>query len=75
MSIQIDWARDPISVKSQIKLDLEDFLNFLNEFGIRKHSIIMRDRETKGYILFLYQKIDEDIIEKWEKGAWINGRP
>ena len=46
MSIQIDWARDPISVKSQIKLDLENFLNFLNEFGIRKHSIIMRDRET-----------------------------
>ena len=75
MSIQIDWARDTISVKSQIKLDLENFLNFLNEFGIRKHSIIMRDRETKGYILFLYQKIDEEIIEKWKKGAWTNGRP
>ena len=68
MSIQIDWARDPISVKSQVKLDLEVFLNFLNELGIRKHSIIMSDRETKGHILFIYQKVDEEIIEKWKKG-------
>ena len=67
MSIQIDWARNPISVKSQIRVDLEDFLNFLNDLGFRKHSIIMSDRETKGYILFLYQKVDEEIIKKWKR--------
>ena len=68
MSIQIDWARNPISVKSQVRSELDDFLNFLNELGIRKHSIIMPDRETKGHILFIYQKVDEEIIEKWKKG-------
>ena len=68
MSIQIDWARNPISVKSQVRSELDDFLNFLNELGVRKHSIIMSDRETKGHILFIYQKLDEEIIEKWKKG-------
>ncbi|MAS63316.1 MAG: hypothetical protein CMA34_06655 [Euryarchaeota archaeon] len=67
MSIYIDWARNPIIAKSQDEEKLSEFLIFLNKYGIKKHSIVMPDRETGGFILFLYQKIDEEIIDKWNE--------
>ena len=67
MSIQIDWARNPISVKSQDLERLSIFLNFLKSNGVKKHSILMPDRETSGHIFFIYENIDQNIMEKWNK--------
>ena len=67
MSIHIDWARNPIIAKSQDEEKLSEFLIFLNKSGVKKHSIVMQDRESGGFILFLYQKIDEEIIDKWNE--------
>ena len=66
MSIQIDWGSNPIIVRSVEENKLSIFLNFLNKNGIKRHSIIMPDREIKGHILFIYEKIDEKVMKKWK---------
>lgn len=56
MSINIDWLASPVVVKSDNKNELIDFLDFLSNRGIKKHSIIMEDRESGGFLFFIYSK-------------------
>ena len=65
MPIQVDWDRNPISIRCEDKSKLSILLIFLKEKGIKKHSIIMPDRENGGFLFFVYGKLEKSIIEKW----------
>jgi hypothetical protein len=67
MPIDVDWGRIPISIRSEVNSELSQFLNYLKKDGLKKHSIIMPDREHGGYIFFIYEKIEENTLEKWNK--------
>ena len=66
MSIDVDWGRNPISIKSSNKEDLVNLLAFLKEKGLKKHSIIMSDRVSGGFLFFVYGKLDKNVINKWK---------
>ena len=65
MAISLDWGSLPISVISESEVELNETLSFLKNKGIRKHSIIMKDRNSKGYIFFIYSKFNKEIYNKW----------
>ena len=67
MPIDVDWGRIPISIRSEVNSELSQFLNYLKKKGLKKHSIIMPDREQGGFIFFIYEKIEENTLEKWNK--------
>jgi len=67
MSIDVDWGRIPISIRSENNTELTQFLNYLKKKGLKKHSIIMPDREHGGFIFFNYEKMEKNILEKWIK--------
>ncbi len=67
MPIDVDWGRIPISIRSKVNCELSQFLNYLKKNGLKKHSIIMPDREHSGFIFFIYENIEEDTLEKWNK--------
>ncbi|MBJ24199.1 MAG: hypothetical protein CMB64_05955 [Euryarchaeota archaeon] len=66
MSISIDWGSLPITVKSEEKEELNNFLKFLKNKGIQKHSIIMNDRKEKGFLFFIYSKFNKETYNKWK---------
>ncbi len=69
MPINVDWGRIPISIRSDNNSELVKFLKNLNKNGLKKHSIIMPDRENGGFIFFIYEHMEESILKKWiEKG-------
>ena len=57
MAISVDWVRIPINVRSEKLEELKKLLEYLNKKGLKKHSIIMPDREEGGFIFFIYEKI------------------
>ena len=59
MAIRVAWDRNPVSVHGT-KSDLELVLNHLREkHGLRKHSLIMPDRENdEEAVFFLYSACD-----------------
>jgi hypothetical protein len=65
MSVQVDWARIPINIKSTNKSKLVELLNYLKEKGLKKHSIIMPNRESGGYLFFIYDNINKKDLDKW----------
>ena len=67
MPIDVDWDRIPISIRSGSNTELSEFLNYLKKKGLKKHSIIMPDREHGGSIFFIYEKLEQNILEKWIK--------
>ena len=59
MSVRVDWNRNPVSVHSEDKEELESLVNFLkSKYSIRKRSLVMEDREEGGFLFFLYQPCD-----------------
>ncbi len=59
MSVRVDWNRNPVSVHSDDKEELELLVNFLKtKYSIRKRSLVMEDREEGGFLFFLYQPCD-----------------
>ncbi len=59
MSVRVDWNRNPVSVHSEDKEELELLVNFLkSKYSIRKRSLVMEDREEGGFLFFLYQPCD-----------------
>ena len=59
MPVRIDWDRHPVSIHSEDKSELEDLIEFLKtKHSIRKRSIIMEDRESGGFLFFVYQPCD-----------------
>lgn len=67
MPIQVDWTRIPISVESNDKSELNDLLNYLKKKGLRKHSIIMPNRESEGHLFFIYDNINKQDIDAWKE--------
>ena len=66
MPVRIDWDRHPVSVHSEDKSELENLIEFLKtRYAIRKRSIIMDDRESGGYLFFLYQPCDPRWIAEF----------
>mgnify|MGYP004200886105 FL=1 len=57
--MRIAWDRTPISVHGP-KSQLQELLNRLrNKYQVRKHSIIMPDRDSEDEaVFFLYQPCD-----------------
>ena len=59
MSVRVDWNRNPVSVHSEDKEQLELLVNFLkSKYSIRKRSLVIEDREEGGFLFFLYQPCD-----------------
>ena len=55
MPVRIDWDRHPVSIHSEDKSELEDLIEYLKtKHSIRKRSIIMDDRESGGFLFFVY---------------------
>ncbi len=69
MPVRIDWDRQPISVHSHDKLELQNLIEFLKiKHLVRKRSIIMDDRESGGYLFFIYQPCDPSWIYEFYQG-------
>lgn len=59
MPVRIDWNRQPVSIHSEDRQELEELIQFLKaKHSIRKRSIIMQDRENSGFLFFIYQPCD-----------------
>ena len=54
MAIIVDWYSSPIVARSNDKIELSEFLDFLKKRGIHRHSIIMKDRDSDGFLFFIY---------------------
>ena len=49
MPVRIDWDRQPVSIHSEDRAELESLIDYLKtKHSIRKRSIIMKDRESGG---------------------------
>lgn len=59
MPVRVDWNRQPVSIHSEDRQELEELIQFLKaKHSIRKRSIIMQDRENSGFLFFIYQPCD-----------------
>ena len=73
VSIRVDWDRQPVSVHAGDAEVLEALIEYLkHQHNLRKRSIVMPDRETGGFLFFLYQICDPrwiaSFIEQHETG-------
>ena len=74
MPVRIDWDRQPVSIHSDDKSELESLIDFLKiKHSIRKRSIIMDDRESGGFLFFIYQPCDPRWIAEFYQRL-IHGR-
>lgn len=56
MGVRVNWDRTPVSVHHPNQAVLEALiLHLRNIYGVRKRSLVMKDREGGGYLFFLYQ--------------------
>ena len=69
MPVRIDWNRQPVSIHSEDRQELEELIQFLKaKHSIRKRSIIMQDRENSGFLFFIYQPCDPRwIVEFYQR--------
>ena len=69
MPVRVDWDRQPVSIHSEDKFELEQLIVFLkNKHSIRKRSIVMADKESGGFLFFVYQPCDPRwIIEFYQR--------
>ena len=66
MPVRVDWDRQPVSIHSDDKDELERLIEFLKvRFSIRKRSIVMPDRESGGFLFFVYQPCDPRWITEF----------
>ena len=69
MPVRVDWDRQPVSIHSDDKDELERLIEFLKvRFSIRKRSIVMPDRESGGFLFFVYQPCDPRWITEFYHG-------
>ena len=66
MPVPIDWDRQPVSIHSDDMAELESLIVYLKtKHSIRKRSIIMKDRESGGFLFFIYQPCDPRWIAEF----------
>lgn len=59
MPVRVNWDRTPVSVHHADEKVLNALvLHLRNNFGVRKRSLVMIDREEGGHLFFLYQPCD-----------------
>jgi len=67
MAIRIAWDRTPVSVhgsKSELELVIQ---KLRSEHGVRKHSLVMQDRESDDEaVFFIYQPCDPEWFAEGE---------
>ncbi len=69
MPVRIDWNRQPVSIHSDNRQELDELIQYLKKkYSIRKRSIIMQDRENGGFLFFIYQPCDPRwIVEFYQR--------
>ena len=67
MLVSVDWDSNPINIWHLDKPVLENLLQHLKSNGVRRHSIVMHDRERDGFLFFVYEKMDPQLILVWEQ--------
>ncbi|MEC8541067.1 MAG: hypothetical protein VXY53_04430 [Candidatus Thermoplasmatota archaeon] len=69
MPVRIDWNRQPVSIHSDNRQELDELIQYLKKkHSIRKRSIIMQDRENGGFLFFIYQPCDPRwIVEFYQR--------
>ena len=56
MPIWVDWNRTPVSVHAPDQESLDRLiLDLRNTHNVRRRSLVMPDRETGGFLFFIYQ--------------------
>ncbi|MDC3317465.1 hypothetical protein OAV29_04425, partial [Candidatus Poseidoniaceae archaeon] len=54
--IWVDWNRTPVSVHGNDTEQLELLiLHLRNQHNVRRRSLVMPDRESGGFLFFIYQ--------------------
>jgi len=70
VAVWVDWDRQPVSVHGDESAELEALILFLkSQHNLRKRSLVMPDRETGGYLFFLYQACDPRWIAQFLNNA------
>ena len=67
MQVSIDWEANPINVWHIDKTILDELLKHLHFHGLLKHSIVMPDRDRGGFLFFVYETVDPNLILEWEE--------
>ena len=68
MSVRVNWDRTPVSVHHDQGDVLEALiLHLRNKFGVRKRSLVMKDRDEGGYLFFIYQPCNPRWILEFEE--------
>lgn len=70
MAVRVNWDRTPVSVHH----DDESLLNALilhlrNKHGVRKRSLVMKDRDEGGFLFFIYQACDPRWILEFDSNS------
>jgi|TARA_X000000368_G_scaffold269331_1_gene213393 hypothetical protein len=56
LPIWVDWNRTPVSVHGDNPEDLELLiLHLRNQHSVRRRSLVMQDRQSGGFLFFIYQ--------------------
>ena len=56
LPIWVDWNRTPISVHGNHSEELESLiLHLRNQHNLRRRSLVMPDRDSGGFLFFIYQ--------------------
>jgi len=64
----VDWDRQPVSVHSDDREELEALIQHLKAtHNLRKRSLVMEDRVNDGFLFFLYQSCDPRWIAAYLK--------
>ena len=68
MPLRVNWGRTPVSVHHDNQDVLEELiLHLRNTFGVRKRSLVMKDRDEGGYLFFIYQPCNPRWILEFEQ--------
>jgi hypothetical protein len=66
--LRVNWDRTPVSVHHDNQDVLEELiLHLRNTFGVRKRSLVMKDRDEGGYLFFIYQPCNPRWILEFEE--------
>ena len=66
MPIWVDWNRTPVSVHGDDTDQLELLiLHLRNQHNVRRRSLVMHDRESGGFLFFIYQACNPQWITEF----------
>ncbi|HJM19752.1 MAG TPA: hypothetical protein QF802_04785 [Candidatus Thalassarchaeaceae archaeon] len=63
--LEFDWTHEPPFVRHQSHDVVNQFFSWLGENGVSRRSIPIPDRISGGWILFIYQPVEKQLLEDW----------